>query len=275
MTASFPINFPSITIAVLLYGNYPQLAKRCLGSIHKFLINGGLGATIRVGLNECCRETEQYVEHLVATGVIYPQHVFGSTANLRKYPMMQRMIHGPNDFDHVSDEYVMWFDDDSFVENESLLQGLTAGFGNKWAVRRPDMIGAPYTIALNANQAAWIKDQPWYTGRPIPEKPSKLSFATGGWWMAKTAVLRKFGYPFPDLNHNGGDVMLGALIAQQGLSLDSFRQGVAINADDKGRESHAPRRGVSEKPLGFGYVAKKPAEPPPAPKPKWTATLDL
>jgi len=247
----------SITATVLLYGDYPELAQRCLGSItsNAFRL---CPANLRVGMNLCSAETKQYVRSLVQQNLVLEENIYESDINIKKYPMMRRMLYDENN--PVNTDYIMWFDDDSFVTSPQLLPEVATQLGPNAEGRTPDMMGSSYNIQLGGGQIAYIKDQSWYANKPITKK---IRFATGGWWVIATEVLRKFNYPYPELLHRGGDVMLGALIEQQGLWLRQFRKHVAINADENGKESKAARRGFDEKPLGFNYTkGQKPAPPP-------------
>ena len=104
-------------------------------------------------------------------------------------------------------------------------------------------LGSLYKQTLTAAQKDWIRAQPWYTGREIPDQ---LLFSNGGWRVLPLALMRKFDWPPPELVHAGGDLSLGALLQQQGLLPEAFRMGLAIGADLQLRESAAPRRGVTE-----------------------------
>ncbi len=63
-------------------------------------------------------------------------------------------------------------------------------------------------------------------------------------------MLQRFHWPVPDLLHRGADMMLGELCGQQGLRMQSFHEGGAINADAEGRESKAPHRGFDSPLVG-------------------------
>jgi hypothetical protein len=80
-----------------------------------------------------------------------------------------------------------------------------------------------------------------------------MRFATGGFWVIKTELLYRYNYPWPELDHNGGDSLLGELCLQQDLRLQQFKEGVKINASRDGKESAAKRRGTSQKPLGHDF----------------------
>ena len=232
------------TVCVLLYGNHTDLARRCLDSIITRLPPEQY--QLRVGLNEVCPATRIYVHGLALTGRL-DMRIYESSDNIHKYPLMRRMLHDPAA--PLRTPYVIWFDDDSYL----------IGDYRNWLdlvrdqMARAVMIGGKYTMQLAGNQYLWIRDQPWYTGRPVINPADKIPFITGGWWTLRTEVLTKHDWPSTELDHRGGDVMLGALCRQQGYAMASFREGVAINADAQGHESKAPRRGFDSRPVGFDH----------------------
>lgn len=249
-----------ITIAALLYGNYPDLARRCLEPISRLWRAGR--AEIRLGCNEVSAAVGSVVGELFddsfmpgidpAKDTRPPVRVVVCNPQIYKYPMMRRLLRDPNL--PVTTEWVMWFDDDSYIRDPDPVQWLDRLEGNLKFDPSPDMLGSQYHIHLQPGQRQWFEDQPWYAGRPIP---TRVNFMTGGWWMIRSSVLERFDWPPPELRHRGGDVALGVLAHQQRLVLRPCRQGVAINADDQGKESASKRRGHDEKPIGVGYVRKK------------------
>lgn len=243
------------TICVLLYGDNVSLAARSLNSICRGA-PAALPAGLRVAMNEPGKATEQFVDSLIAHGWLLPRNVYKSHQNIHKYPMMRRMLYDSGN--PIATPYVMWFDDDSFIKAEMV--GAKPGFlpsvqaaleqPGSGKSQCPSLCGSVYTVKINGNQRRWIEDQTWYTGVPVS---NSVRFITGGWWVTRLSMLHEFDYPFPALDHRGGDVMLGALCAQQGLLLRQFRNGVAINADAAGRESGAARRGFNQSPVGHDY----------------------
>lgn len=233
------------TICVLLYGDYPLLADRCLGSLWRTLRTSDLSC-VRIGLNAVSNATR-----LVLAKYVTNQQVFDSSENIHKYPMMRRMLHEAT----IESPYTMWFDDDSYLRGYELVR-MTSRGRPYWldraehAIQAADMIGALYTQRWQGQQREWVKAQPWYAGND-PASRENVKFATGGWWTIRTEILYRFNYPFHGLDHCGGDTMLGELCLQQRLRLKQFRDGVVINADEHGSESKAVRRGFTEKPLGF------------------------
>jgi hypothetical protein len=231
---------PKFTVCVLLYGDFLNLARRCLEPLFK-LRESGL-VDLRLGLNEVSQPTRDYIkEH--SLGASQGIDVWLENPQVYKYPMMRQMFHSKP----IETPYVMWFDDDSYVKDASLLTQVETQMVDC------DMLGSVYTIPYGNDQKEWCKSQPWYVGKPLSDKPR---FATGGWWCIKTDVLKRFDWPTPELKHCGGDVALGILISQNDLKLKHFNKGVAINANAQGKESAAERRGASktEKPIGKGFT---------------------
>ena len=240
-----------LTVCALLHGNYEPLARRCLQSICAAKTAPDVGPVLRVGVNDVGADTRQLLDDLGSGGWLRAENLFDAGRNIHKYPMMRRMFYGRP----ITTPYVMWFDDDSYITKhadffEQVLSVMAA-------TPQPAICGATYTMQLVAGQAEYIRAQPWFTGRPVEPV---MRFVTGGWWTARMDFLREHDYPWPALDHNGGDVMLGALCAQQSARIAQLRRGVAINADDTGRESKAPRRGFSGPPLGKDF-SPSPAGP--------------
>lgn len=236
------------TACVLLYGDYPDLARRCLSPLSRLVDNGLI--KLRVGCNDISQSTRNVVADLVDDGGPLVS-VWDSPVNLRKYPMMRRMF-GLGLDRPIDTPLTMWFDDDSYITDPEPAAWL--GRVESAAVVR-DMIGSVYTMAAphSKSQKAWIAAQPWYAGLSFPPVPK---FVTGGWWVVKTEIIYKHDWPPVDAYHDGGDVMFGELMHQQGYRIGRYNLGVAINADAQGRESKAARRGDSGKTPRLGSTPK-------------------
>lgn len=248
---------PKFTVCVLLYGDYPELAARCLNPRLLALLDH---IELRVAMNDCGKSTTRYVESLVEAGKIH--RLYHSDTNRFKYPVLREMVHGDMP---VTTPYLMWFDDDSYLDNngqppELWLQQVAR------QMETADMIGSKYTRDLQGNMHQWIAAQPWYTGKPEIKPKQSVTFLTGGWWVIRTEILRKYDWPTPELQHCGGDALLGVLFSQQGLRMTRFNSGVCINADANGVESKAKRRGHDEPMLGTKYQPPPPVPPKAAPK---------
>lgn len=190
---------------------------------------------MRIGLNEVSSATRAILQAELP-GV----DAIDATPQIFKFPMMRRLVH-----EYTGDAtHLMWFDDDTCLMPGTHAPSWLRAVESR-AAAASGSLGSTYTQRLSPAQQAWIRAQPWYTGRePIEE----VRFNTGGWLALPLNVLRQWAWPGPELLHLGGDIVLGALLQQQGLAVEQFRVGLAINADGELRESAAPRRGYSEPP---------------------------
>lgn len=215
---------------------------------------------LRIGLNDVSPRTEKYVTSLIANDWVLEDNLWRSESNSHKYPMMRRLFYDPDR--PITTPYVMWFDDDSYIKDE------TVGSKPAFLHQVHDVLkqqheqavaicGAVYHIQMQGGQINWIKDQTWYGGSKVNKK---ARFVTGGWWAGDFSFIKEQNYPWPYLDHRGGDVMLGQLIHQQKRTIVNFRDGLAINADDNGNESKSTRRGFDQSPIGIRYRGTKSAE---------------
>jgi hypothetical protein len=232
------------TICILLFGDFPQLARRCLTSIAP--VAAATGVTLRIGMNAVSDATRSLVTELFSDAN-YQVIAIDSGENICKYPMMRKLLYELDG--GVTTPRVMWFDDDSCVKDPTRgaawlesLRALAAGAA---------LIGSKYTKSWEGKQREWVKAQPWYGGNDPTTRP-KAVFVQGAWWVADMDVLRSLDYPWPALRHRGGDVMLGEAMLQRGMTILRYNDNVAINADAALTESKALRRGVDEKPVGYG-----------------------
>ncbi len=241
---------PSFTVCVLLYGDFPHLARRILDSLYRpeWLDQFEL----RVACNAVCDETAQIVRDYTRgwgrKEMLDPDNLFISTVNAWKYPMMRRMFYDRP----LTTPYVMWFDDDSYIKADA---------SNNWFrhvarnMRDADMLGAKYVTRMCGNQHLWVRSRPWYADKPV-EYRSQMTFVVGCWWVARTELVSKWDYPEQDIKHFGGDAVLGELCRQQGYKLKQFTDGVAIGADAAGKQLAAERRhskAVRWIPVGYSY----------------------
>lgn len=234
------------TLAVLMYGDHPELAERCLGSLQKYADWSQVNH-LRIGLNAVSNRTKDVIHGLFDNASV-PVLVFDQSTNVYKYPLMRRML-----FTHsypIRSPYLMWFDDDSYLTAPGVLERCRTNLE-----QGADVIGRAYRLpnGLRGQQVEWVKRQQWYRGVPVElGKAEDTWFPQGGWWATKMEeVLRLNDWPTKELRHRGGDVLFGQLIRQQGLRWARGSEGVAVNANDKGQHSRSPRRGYDELPLGI------------------------
>jgi len=50
-----------------------------------------------------------------------------------------------------------------------------------------------------------------------------IDFTLGGAWIVENEVIQKLNWPDPGLQHNGGDVALGAALRQNGYTFKHLR----------------------------------------------------
>jgi hypothetical protein len=247
-----------ISLCVLLYGDYPDLAHRCLSSIWGALSPDYL-VDVRLGLNEISESTRKIVDWFISGTVTYFNTrviTYDCPDNAYKYPLMLRMIH---DTDNPIAEWVMWFDDDSYLTspNSQWWDGIME------RAKSADMLGKIYWQIMLPNQREWITKQEWYNaeaGDP-PKSPIRqfklkhtFRFCTGGWWLARSKIFLLNSWPSIELKLIGGDSMFGELCRHKGYRLLNFEDGVRINANDAGKHSSAPGRGGSPHPRDRGKV---------------------
>lgn len=238
-----------LTVFALFFGDFPELATRCLTSLERRL-DMGLVDSIRVGLNAVSPATEDVINQAADRGLIKERHIYQKTENAHKYPVMREMFYDPDN--PITTKYVMWLDDDSFIRDAGgLEQDWTALVLQKAA--DAGLLGTRRYIRLGGAQSQWVQDQPWYRANPVVKPKEQVRFSNGAWWVIQTAILRELDYPWTELDHRGGDVMLGAAMQQLGYSQCHFTAGVAINADKTGAEDKSQRRGFDQKPLGWDY----------------------
>lgn len=226
------------TICCLLYGDYPKLADRCLRPVSELYRNS---ASIRLGCNEVSDSTNQIISDLFPSSDNLM--ILKAAPQIYKYPMMELLFRSKP----LDTEFVMWFDDDSYITDPSPVEWL-ARLEALMRSEDADMAGSIYHIPAMPHQNEWRRLHcSWFNSA---KESKRTTFATGGWWMIRTKVLMDYGWPHCDLKHRGGDVLLGELIKHQSLKLINFKSGVAINADALGKESASKRRGYDEPPIG-------------------------
>jgi len=249
------------TICCLFYGDYPHLAERLLQSLGRMDLSAR--GNVRVGLNNVGMTTRRLVHERVEDLNI--TDIYNGAPPYHKYPLMRRMFHEDglgNQRTPIATSYVMWFDDDSCLAGFNRAVARDMWFEHvDVKMQTHDLIGAPFYMHLRGKQHQFIEDQPWYNGKPVKYR-QKMSFITGGWWTIRTGILHKHDWPPPNFEHNGGDVMLGALCDQHGYKLGRFTTDLFINANNTGKCSSAKRRGFSQTSIGVDYV-RKPKEPEP------------
>lgn len=227
-----------ICVVTLLYGGHTQLHHRLLDSFKhipastRIIIIGNALVQASEKLALDFRSARNASSPHVQTE-LYPD-------NKPKYVRMRSVFQDLYQFDC---DWLVWFDDDSWIDKPDWFQRTTDYIN---AVKHENVcyIGQPWYVHHLPGQWEFIQQSSWYTGKLpelIKERPG-ITFAQGAYWWLRGDVAKKLNWPDVRLSHNGGDTLLGEAIRQQGLPFHKFHYGVRVN--------DAPRRGTSERPAG-------------------------
>jgi hypothetical protein len=226
----------NFSIGVLCYGNYPDLAQRCLTLLTQ-TVKPGAVKDLRICLNQCGHTTKSVVYDLVKkVHADVPVYVYTTEPHAGipyKYPIMRMMLY--HSFP-VQASHWMWFDDDVHLRlahswKDDWLETLASRIDSSSADYAGYLRGSP---AWRPGQIESLKQQLWYRGKEI--KPARCQFFQGGWWVARTSLLKDWNYPFPQIIHNGGDTVLGQLAYQQDwmwLTLDEKYGPVVVDIEKR------------------------------------------
>jgi len=239
---------PKVTICVLTYGNYPQLARQSIESVRVHCQRSQY--RLVVGANAVGAETYDYFKRLEAMAEI--DRLIVSPINLNKCPMMRRM------FESIDTEFIWWFDDDSHIAEPTAFA--------RWLDHTS---GAPEATVLWGEMAycghklgftdiedvfGFVRTAPWYRGLPPPSwypggkgefnfqnkgtGDGRWFFVVGGCWLIRTRTVRALDWPDKRLIKLGDDVFLGEAIRQNGWALANVdTPGVAINTEARRGEA--------------------------------------
>lgn len=237
-----------ITVCVLCYGPYTELAKKCLTGILKTIPVEKLD--LRVATNQVPQATIDFLKTLPIT------KLYLNSENRYKYPVMREMLHDPQA--PIQTKYMVWFDDDTWVVKPNWINDLCANIINFH----------PYNYRLFGNllyhdlsiyskneisPIKWFKEARWYRDRFLRvrggsnEAPngSVIDFAVGWCWAMSTDMIKLADIPDVRLGHNGGDITIGEQIHQAGFLIRQWNKGKSLIACPT--REQGGRRGYSEK----------------------------
>lgn len=256
------INHPLIggkmTICVLMYGDYPDMHRACLGSILN--TTSPAQREIRVATNQLCLKTRAWLDRLKEEGEIHT--LIHNAENKKKYPAMRQLFWDEDN--PITTKWIVWFDDDSIANRDpQWYNNLAAKIISEYP-KKARMVGDLMFWSLNQAQLSWAQGRPWWRNRYLQTKQKveapngqKIFFAAGGFWALETDAMREAMIPDPDIGHNGGDYMVGLQLWQQG-----YRTAAWNNRKKHVYTSSVPRRGLAEVHTGMpgwqpGGVPKK------------------
>jgi len=237
-----PVIGGRFTLFVLLYGEFTEIHRRCLGSI--LLTCPPNRVDLRVGSNALCPASAEYVAELVESGLVSTH--YAHTANDKKYPVMREMFWDPDN--PITTNYLIWFDDDTFCDKDALWLPKLAARINDHHHAGYRLYGPERIWKLLSGQKSFIQQAPWYGQRMFRNRAGVetadgawIRFASGSCWALHTQTMRDCNIPDVRIGHNGGDYMIGEQIHQGGWQVKGF-----ANHKEEVNWSAVPRRGCSE-----------------------------
>ncbi|MEP6670853.1 MAG: glycosyltransferase [Chthoniobacter sp.] len=249
------MNPASVSICVLTYGDFPDLARRCIESILKHCPRSDY--RLLVGANAPNERTKEYLEALEAEGTI--DTLICSAENINKCPMMRRL------FEQVETEYIWWFDDDSWIDDPNafaLWLGVARAASPETMIwGRKYFVSHEHEFSYGRDPVEWVRRASWFSGRQPPSwQPGgkdvtdycgresgdgRWFFVTGGCWLIKTEAVRALDWPDRRLLKAGDDVLLGEALRQKGWTVGEVVPGlnpcgVAISDYSRRGEGEGP-----------------------------------
>jgi hypothetical protein len=216
-----------LTVFVLCYGPYTNLAESCLGSILDTVPVERLD--IRVACNEVVPATLDYLRTLPIT------KLYINGQNRKKYPVMREMFW--DDTCPINTKYVLWFDDDTKIVDPNWLvrlsETIVAQHGSGHRMFGTKLIHDLKLYAKNGHRPdQWFRSASWFNGRHFRmrrknmEAPNGtvIEFAVGYFWALALETIRRGNIPDPRLNHNGGDITIGEQVHQTGAGIRMFNK---------------------------------------------------
>lgn len=224
------INDKALSVLVGCYGDYPQYSIRAIESLLKNCAKRE-DFNLYVGCNESAPAILNLFRRYLDRGCI--DVLVESQYNINKDPMLRVLL------ELCTTPYILWLDDDSHV----LLH---------WDMHILDFISKsdPFDVAGHVfyisersdEHLAFLRKRPWYVSKEREAIP--IWFATGGFFLARTAFLRNHSFPDRAMIKRADDVLLGELCQQQNGVLRDFGQNRDIM--DRIKISDGERRGTGE-----------------------------
>lgn len=204
-----PAIFSEWEIAICGYGDYLHIIQRSINSI---LLKSTYKRKIHVCLNSPSQSVITWcTNHLIDKNI---DSLFISHDNVNKDPMMRKCI------DHITSKYMLWFDDDSYVDNDG------------WDVKLDELLkNNPCDVAGFIHSAnrygfgtyqSFVEKKSWWKKFPFEHDKNKCVFPIGSCWVGNLEYLRKWDYPDRSMVKKCDDMLLGDLIHSTGGKMISL-----------------------------------------------------
>lgn len=224
-----------LEILICCYGNFPEISLPTIKKIID-LADDPKNLVIRVGMNECGKETTDGLRSLYDDGKI--ETLIECRSNRNKDPTMRVLI------DHVEEPFFVWFDDDTYPVKK--------GWDTKTleVIQKNEFDVAGFVHVTHRDTYSCYKEflskRPWFKSWKNFKVEDKnvlenAVFPHGAFWIAKTDFLRSNNFPDRQMIKKADDMLLGEMVFQQGAkmhNLDMWGTWIEVN---KG-----PRRGTGE-----------------------------
>jgi hypothetical protein len=194
-------------ILICAYGDHPVLIKRLMESLFKY---STLNHKIHVGLNVGSNDSKNYLRELLDSKKITT--LIESNININKDPMMRLLM------DLVEVPYMVWIDDDSYINKKGWDQHLQV----KMLTNQADVLGFSHCVGRTNLYSKFLETQAWYKNIVRPNAPNTCYFPIGAFWAAKCEYLRKYDYPNKQMIKRNDDMLLGDLLHQTSGSFESI-----------------------------------------------------
>jgi len=219
-----------LTVCVLCYGNELDMARKCISGIQASLPGDQLD--LRVAVNEAGPDVTAYLQTVPMTKL----YLFAE--NRKKYPVMRLMFNDPDA--PITTDYLAWFDDDTWVLDHRWPEQLAACIRQN-EPRGAGVYGWKYYHDLTRYATAsydprqWFRDGEWFQAREFQTRSGLATpnaegifFVVGWFWAAHVGAIRAAGIPDARLNHNGGDITIGAQFYQAGYTIADFNRNKSL-----------------------------------------------
>ena len=233
------------TICVICYGDHPDLAANFLSSLYENTDPAAF--ELRAGLNEVVPATARmFAEAAQRFGNV---RIYEEPENIYKNPLMRKMFASPE----LEDDWVIWFDDDSYPTRRDWLQRLCHRIERapevaQWGLLHFTDFPEDDRVIETIRGAEWFRDVPLEDAGG--GERYRVKFSSGGFWAMRRSAIQTLDWPDRRLLQAAEDILLGAAMHQAGLGLGPFDYGLAINSE--------PRRNASA--FGISHIMAAPAE---------------
>jgi hypothetical protein len=221
---------PPVTVCTLIYGPYIDLHQRVLNSIVQNTDPNML--KLRIGMNEVCKETRDWLKKFQEKyGADVQMDFYDSVDNIKKYPMMRRMFHDPDN--PIETRWIVWLDDDSHIVEKDWLIQLSHCMRENYG-RGCNMYGKRYFYEISNSQAEAALQGGLRHGRLLGDRGQ----------LGARVELARSAYPPQRRRHHDGRGSLPDRRRRQELGLrreDQRRQAPWVQREDRRSQVDADR----------------------------------